>query len=45
MLRCNRYHQLTKGTTAYDSACECAGLIERVYREVFVPGQIIDIKA
>lgn len=26
--RCNRCHRPMKGTTAYDGACECGGLIE-----------------
>lgn len=27
-LRCNRCHRPMAGTTAYDGACECGGLIE-----------------
>ena len=27
-LRCNRCHRPMRGTTAYDGACECNGLIE-----------------
>jgi len=27
-MRCNRCHRAMKGTTAYDGACECGGLIE-----------------
>lgn len=27
-MRCNRCHRLMEGTTAYDGACECGGLIE-----------------
>jgi hypothetical protein len=30
-LRCNRCHRPMKGTTAYDGACECGGLIEVNY--------------
>ncbi len=28
--RCNRCHRSMKGTTAYDGACECGGMIEAV---------------
>lgn len=28
--RCNRCHRPMKGTTAYDGACICGGLIEAV---------------
>lgn len=28
MLRCNRCHRPMPGTTAYDGACACGGLIE-----------------
>lgn len=27
-MRCNRCHRPMRGTTAYDGACECGGLIE-----------------
>ena len=27
-MRCNRCHKPMKGTTAYDGACSCGGLIE-----------------
>lgn len=27
-MRCNRCYRPMKGTTAYDGACECGGLIE-----------------
>lgn len=27
-MRCNRCHRPMSGTTAYDGACECGGLIE-----------------
>lgn len=30
MLRCNRCHRIMRGTTAYDGACSCGGLIEVV---------------
>ena len=28
--RCNKCHRPMKGSTAYDGACECGGLIESV---------------
>ena len=41
-LRCNRCHRPMQGTTAYDGACECGGLVEQTwgtYPDVPKPGQ------
>ena len=35
-MRCDKCHRVMKGTTAYDGACDCGGLIEATPEETAI---------
>lgn len=39
-MRCNRCHRPMRGSTAYDGACECGGLIERYDNDMVEVGRL-----